>query len=65
MKVVISVILEMRKAEIDVAFLASAAFTMTLIIGINGSSIRGICGGNVLLINSTDSANDGAEVECY
>ena len=64
MKVVISVILEIRKAEIDVAFLASAAFTMTLIIGISGSSIKGIWGGNVLLINSTDSVKWG-EVECY
>jgi hypothetical protein len=42
MKVVISVTLEMRKADIDVAFLASAALTITLIIGIKGSSIRGI-----------------------
>jgi hypothetical protein len=55
MKVVISVILEIRKADIDVAFLASAALTITFIIGIKGSSIRGICGGRVLRMNSTDS----------
>ena len=58
MKVVISVTLEIRKAEIEVAFLASAAFTITLIIGISGSSMRGICGGNVLLMNSTDSVSE-------
>lgn len=55
MKVVISVTLEMRNADIEVAFLASAALTITLIIGIRGSSIRGIWGGKVLLMNSTDS----------
>lgn len=58
MKVVISVMLEIRKADIDVAFLASAALTITFIIGIKGSSMRGICGGSVLLMNSTDSNNE-------
>ena len=55
MKVVISVTLEIRKADIEVAFLASAALTMTLIMGIRGASIRGLWGGRVLLMNSTDS----------
>ena len=58
MKVVISVTLDIRKADIEVAFLASAAFTITLIIGIRGSSMRGIWGGKVLLMNSTDSTSE-------
>ena len=55
MKVVISVILLIRNADMDVAFLASAALTITFIIGIKGSSIKGTWGGSDLLMNSIDS----------
>lgn len=55
MNVVISVTEDILKADIEVAFLASAAFTITLIRGMRGSSMRGIWGGRVRLMNSTDS----------